>query len=68
MLGPLFCTAGHRVRTQFGVTAPAGQRRGDVEIRDNLRDAASNEFNLCEHTITHTGHKHAALRCAHAVL
>ena len=31
VLGPLFRTAGHVVRTQHGVTASAGQRRGDVE-------------------------------------
>ena len=31
VLGPLFRTAGHIVRTQLGVTASAGQRRGDVE-------------------------------------
>ena len=29
----MFRTAGHQVRTQFGVTASAGQRRGDVETR-----------------------------------
>ena len=39
-LGPLFRTAGHTVRTQHGVTASAGQRRGDVEIRNYLQDAA----------------------------
>jgi hypothetical protein len=33
VLGPLFRTAGHLVRTQHGVTASAGQRRGDVEVR-----------------------------------
>ena len=41
VLGPLFRTAGHVVRTQHGVTASAGQRRGDVEVRllsNNLRD------------------------------
>ena len=37
VLGPLFRTAGHTVRTQHGVTASAGQRRGDVEIRSYLR-------------------------------
>jgi hypothetical protein len=31
-LGGRFRTAGHTVRTQHGVTASAGQRRGDVEI------------------------------------
>ena len=40
VLGPLFRTAGHAVRTQHGVTASAGQRRGDVEIRSYLQDAA----------------------------
>jgi hypothetical protein len=37
MLGPLFLTAGHTVRTQHGVTASTGQRRGDVEIRNYMR-------------------------------
>ena len=32
MLGPLFRTAGHKVRTQFCVTVTAGQRRGDVHL------------------------------------
>ena len=40
VLGPLFRMAGHTVRTQHGVTASAGQRRGDVEIRNFLRDQA----------------------------
>jgi hypothetical protein len=40
VLGPLFRMAGHTVRTQRGVTASAGQRRGDVEIRSFLRDQA----------------------------
>ena len=40
VLGPLFRTAGHVVRTQHGVTASAGQRRSDVEIRNYLRDQA----------------------------
>ena len=40
VLGPLFRTAGHTVRKQQGVTASAGQRRGDVEIRNYLRDQA----------------------------
>ena len=53
VLGPLFRTAGHTVRTQHGVTACAGQRRGDVEIRSYLRDQAGSRslvFDLC---ITH---------------
>ena len=33
MLGPLFRTAGHKVRTQFCVTVTAGQRRGDVHLK-----------------------------------
>jgi hypothetical protein len=33
-LGPLFRTAEHMVRTLFGVTTSAGQRRADVEIRN----------------------------------
>jgi hypothetical protein len=33
VLEPLFRTAGHTVRTQHGVTASAGQLRGDVELR-----------------------------------
>jgi hypothetical protein len=40
VLGPLFRTAGHTVRTQHGVPASAGQRRGDVELRQYLRDQA----------------------------
>jgi hypothetical protein len=40
VLGPLFRTAEHLVRTQHGVTASGGQRRGDVEVRSFLRDQA----------------------------
>ncbi len=40
VLGPMSRTAGHTVRTQHGVTASAGQRCGDVEIRSYLRDQA----------------------------
>jgi hypothetical protein len=53
VLVPLFLTAGHTVRTQHGVTASAGQRRGDEEVRNYLRDQAgrwSLVFNL---SITH---------------
>ena len=41
-LGPLFRTAGHRVRTQHGVSTSAEnrQKRGDVEILNYLQDAA----------------------------
>jgi hypothetical protein len=38
VIGPLLRTAGHVVRTPHGVTASAGQRRGDVEVRNYLRD------------------------------
>ena len=38
--GPLFRSAGHTVRSQHQVTASAGYRRGDVEIREYPRDAA----------------------------
>ena len=40
VLGPLFRTAGHPVRTQFGVSRSEGQKRGDVEIVHYLQDAA----------------------------
>ena len=41
VLDPLFFTAGHTVRTQQGgVTASAGQLRGDVELRNYLGDQA----------------------------
>ena len=40
VLGPLFLTVGHTVRTQQGVTASTGKWRGDVEIRNYLRDQA----------------------------
>ena len=39
VLGPLFRTAGHTVRSQHQVTASAGQRRDDVEIKSYLQDA-----------------------------
>ena len=46
VIGPLFRTAGHVVRTQHGVsqvtrvTASAGQLRSDVEVRNYLGDQA----------------------------
>jgi hypothetical protein len=40
VLGPLFRTAGHTVRTQHCETAIAGQRRCDVEIHSFLPDQA----------------------------
>ncbi len=53
VLGPLFRTAGHVVRTQHGVTASAGQRRGDVEVRNYLRDAAGSRSLVFDLSITH---------------
>jgi hypothetical protein len=53
VLGPLFRTAGHVVRTQHGVTASAGQRRGDVEIRSFLQDAAGCRSLVFDLSITH---------------
>jgi hypothetical protein len=53
VLGPLFRTAGHTVRTQQGVTASAGQRRGDVEIRNYLRDKAGSRSLVFDLSITH---------------
>jgi hypothetical protein len=53
VLGPLFRTAGHLVRTQHGVTASAGQRRGDVEVRSYLRDQAGSRSLVFDLSITH---------------
>jgi hypothetical protein len=53
VLGPLFRTAGHVVRTQHGVTASAGQRRGDVEIHRFLQDAAGRRSLVFDLSITH---------------
>jgi len=52
-LGPLFRTAGHIVRTQHGVTASAGQRRGDVEIRRFLQDGAGRRSLVFDLSMTH---------------
>ena len=52
-LGPLFRTAGHTVRTQYGVTASAGQRRGDVEIRRYLRDQDGSRSLVFDLSIAH---------------
>ncbi len=54
VMGPLFRTAGHTVRTKNGVTASAGQRRCDVEIRTYLRDQAGSRslvFDIPSRTI-----------------
>ena len=53
VLGPLFRTAGHVVRTQHGVTASAGQRRGDVEIRNYLHDQAGSRSLVFDLSIAH---------------
>ena len=54
-LGPLFRTAGHRVRTQHGLSTSAEgrQKRGDVEILNYLQDAAGSRnlvFDLAART------------------
>jgi hypothetical protein len=53
VLGPLFHTAGHMVRTHHSVTASAGQRCGDVEIRNYLRDQAGSRSLVFDLSITH---------------
>jgi hypothetical protein len=53
VLGPLFRTAGHTVRTQRGVTASAGQRRCDVELRRYLQDAAGRRSLVFDLSMTH---------------
>ena len=53
VLGPMFRTAGHTVRTQHGVTASAGQRRGHVEIRSYLQDAAGCRSLVFDLSMTH---------------
>ncbi len=53
VLGSLFRTAGHTVRTQHGVTASAGQRRSDVELRSYLQDAAGRRSLVFDLSMTH---------------
>ena len=53
VLGPLFRSAGHTVRTQHQVTAIAGHRHGDVEIREYLLDAAGSQSLVFDLSITH---------------
>jgi len=53
VLGPLFRTAGHTVRTQHGVTASACQRRGNVEIRSYLRDQVGRRSLVFDLSIAH---------------
>jgi len=52
-IGPLFRTAGHKVRTQHAVTASAGQRRRDVEIRYYLQDTAGRWSLVFDLSMTH---------------
>jgi hypothetical protein len=53
VLGLLFRTAGHTVRTQHGVTESAAQRRGDVEICNYLQDAAGRRSLVFDLSMTH---------------
>ena len=53
VLGPLFRTDGHVVRTQHGVTAIAGKRRSDVEILNYLRDQAWSRSLVFDLSIAH---------------
>jgi len=53
VLGPLFRTAGHAVRTQHGVTASAGQLLGEVELRGYLQDAAGRRSLVFDLSMTH---------------
>ena len=53
VIGLLFRTAGHVVRTQHGVTASAGQRRCDVEVRNYLRDQAGSRSLVFDLSIAH---------------
>jgi hypothetical protein len=53
VLGQLFRTAEHTVRTQHGVTASAGQRSCDVEIRNYLKDAAGRRGLVFDLSMTH---------------
>ncbi len=46
VIGQLFRTAGHVVRTQHGVRANAGQLRGDVEVHHYLGDYDDDVFYL----------------------
>ena len=52
VLGPLFRSAGHKVRNQHGLKASAGQRRGDVEIWNYLRDQAGSRSLVFDLIIT----------------
>ena len=53
VLDPLFRSAGHVVRSQHQVTASAGKRRGDVEVRNYLHNAAGSRSLVFDLSITH---------------
>jgi hypothetical protein len=53
VLGPLFLTAGHTVSSQHQVTASAGQRRSNVEIKSYLQDTAGHSSLVFDLSITH---------------
>jgi len=53
VLGPLFRTAGHTVRSQHQVTATAGQLCYDVEIKGYLQDEAGHHSLVLDLSITH---------------
>jgi len=52
VLGPLFRSAGHVVRTQHGVKANAGQRCSDVEVRHYLHDTTGSRSMVFDLSIT----------------
>ena len=51
-LGPLFQTAGHKVKTTR-ITPSSGSKRGDLEIVEYLRDAAGSRHLIIDLSITH---------------
>jgi hypothetical protein len=53
VIGQLFLTAGHKVRTHHGVTASAGQRRGDLELSSYLPDVAGRLSLFFDLSMTH---------------
>ncbi len=53
MLGPLFRTAGHTVRTQHVVTASAGQQHCNVELSSYLQDTAGSRILVFNLSMTH---------------
>ena len=52
--GPSLRSAGHVVRSQHQVTASAGKRRGDVEVRNYLHDAAGSRSLVFDLSVTHS--------------